>query len=120
MDFEKKVRGLLAAPDSKGKRFFLKRVRKILRTEHAHKAATEAGLYDIYGLYSALCDLSEHIMADRGKTKYRGPAVFWTSNEARRSASDIVAVIRRNTGFDLMDPVASLQRMQRRSNAVAA
>ncbi len=47
------------------------------------------------------------------------PAICLTSDEARRSASDICAVVKRITGIDLMDPAGSLKRMQRRK-AVAS
>ena len=58
-------------------------------------------------------------MADRGKTKYSIPTACWTSDAARRSATDIVTVIKLETGFDLMDPVGSLKRMQRKAGATA-
>jgi hypothetical protein len=54
-------------------------------------------------------------MHDQGKTEYRPPAIFMTSNEARSSASNIIGVIRCVTGFDLMAPVTSLKRMQRKA-----
>ncbi len=114
-DLEEGARKLFAAPDSPEKRHFLRFVRNATKIERASTAAQEAGLYDIYGLYAALCDLSEHVMHDHGRTKYRAPAIYVTSTEARRSASDIVAVVKRVTGFDLMDPVGSLKRMQRRT-----
>jgi hypothetical protein len=112
-DLEGGARKLFAAPDSRGKRHFQRFVSNAMKNDVANQAATAAGLYDIYGLYAALCDVSEHIMHGQGKKKYRTPAIYVTSNEARRSASDIVAVIKRNTGFDLMGPVGSLGRMQR-------
>jgi hypothetical protein len=113
-DVERAVRALFAAPDSKGKRHFLRFVRSVTKNDAANKASTAAGLYDIYGLYTALCDVSEHIIHGQGKKKYRTPAIYVTSTEARRSATDIVAVIRRITGFDLMDPTGSLRRMQKK------
>jgi hypothetical protein len=115
MDVEATVRAMFAAPDSKQKRHFLRFVRNVTKNDVANKAAEAAGLYDIYGLYAALCDVSEHIMQGQGKTNYRTPAIYMTSTEARRSASDIVSVVKRVTGFDLMDPVASLQQMQRKA-----
>lgn len=118
-DLEGSARKLFAAPDSPEKRHFVRFVRNTTKRDIAHKAATEAGLYDIYGLYSALCDLSEHIMHDQGETGYRPPPIFMTSPQARRSASDIIAVIKRTTGFDLMDPVGSLRRLQRRKAVIA-
>ena len=79
----------------------------------AHDAAEAAGLYDTFELYAVLCDLSEHIMFERGESTYERPDVMFTSPQARRSASDIVAVIKEVTGFDLMDPARSLARMRK-------
>jgi hypothetical protein len=115
-DAEGKARSILAAPDSPEKRAVMRWARRIARKNIAEKAAEASGLYSPCGLYAALCDLSEHIMYVQGKTKYRMPAVFMTSDDARRSATDIIRVIRRVTGFDLMDPVASLRRMQEKAH----
>ena len=112
-----KARCIFAAPDSPERRHVMRMARRIAKSNAAHKAAEAAGLYDTSGLYAALCDLSEHIMHGRGKTKYRPPEICLTSNEARRSATDMVAVIKRITGLDLMDPVASLRRMQKKAVA---
>ena len=113
------VRKLFAAPDSREKRHFLRVVGKFIESARATKAAEAAGLYDPSGLYAALCDLSEHLMVfgkRLGKEhypKYCMPAVMMTSTEARAAANDIVAVVKLETGFDLMDPVGSLERMQK-------
>jgi hypothetical protein len=117
-DVDGAVRKLFEAPDSAAKRHFLQFVREVTQDDLANKASEAAGLYDIYHLYSALCDLSEHIIHDQGKTEYRTPPIFMTSTEARRSASNIIGVVRRVTGFDLMDPVGSLKRMKKKVAAL--
>jgi hypothetical protein len=118
-DAEGKARVLFNATGSPEKRIFLRMVRRIIKSNAAEKAAETSGLYSPSGLYAALCDVSEHIMHGQGKEKYRTPAILLTSNEARRSASDIVDVIERTTGFDLMDPAGSLRRMQKKARATA-
>lgn len=114
-DAEGKARILLAAPDEPGKRAFIQMARRFAKTEANEKAAEAAGLYNTSGLYAVLCDLSEHIMHGQGKRKYTMPDICVTSDEARRSASDMVYAIKKATGFDLMDPVGSLKRMQKKA-----
>jgi hypothetical protein len=115
-DAEGKARLILDAPDCPEKREFLRMVRKFAKSAAAEKAAEAAGLYSTSGLYAVLCDPSEHIMHGQGKTKYQMPDICVTSDEARRSATDIVTAIKRVTGFDLMDP-ASLRRMRKKVTA---
>jgi hypothetical protein len=120
-DLEGCARKLFAAPDSEEKRFFLRFVRKNIKSHQAEQAAEAAGLYSPSRLYAAFCDLSEHLMAhgrNLGKKKYpkyRTPAICFTSNEARAASNDIVAVVKRVTGFDLMDPAGSLKRLQKKA-----
>jgi hypothetical protein len=121
-DLDRAVRAMFAEPDSfELKKHFLRFVRKSIKSHQAEQAAEAAGLYSPSGLYAAFCDLSEHLMAHGrhlGKKKYpkyRTPAICFTSNEARAASNDIVAVVKRVTGFDLMDPAGSLKRLRKKA-----
>ncbi len=72
-DAKAKARLLFAAPDSLGKKAFLRMARRIAKSDAAEKAAEEAGLYSPSGLYGVLCDLSEHICTGRARRPTRCP-----------------------------------------------